>query len=134
MPRPQEELIQARGATTTVMAAHHASVHAMEASIREAATVWESITSSIREVEDQATLAKMEVWERVSGMEAESAAALASSCGVVEGFAWRISLLDGELVESHQAQDKIEVNSWNLSDTVVDANRRPEEAERECQE
>jgi hypothetical protein len=63
----------------------------------------ESATPLVREVEDQATLAEREAQERVSTMEVESAAVLASARGEVEGFAQRISLLEGELAEVCQA-------------------------------
>jgi hypothetical protein len=38
----------------------------------------------------------------VSKVEAESVAALASTCGEIEGFTQRVSLLEGELTDACQ--------------------------------
>jgi hypothetical protein len=48
--------------------------------------------------------------ERVSRVEVENIATLASTRGEVEGFTQRISLLEGELVEVRQAQETTEEN------------------------
>jgi hypothetical protein len=68
MPRPQEEVIQAREATITVEDTSATTVHAAEASIQEAVVASESTVTFIKEVESQATLAEKEAWERVSRM------------------------------------------------------------------
>jgi hypothetical protein len=57
----------------------------------------------VRDAEDRATLAKMEAWERVSRVELESAATLASARNEGESLVQRIALLKGELVEAHRA-------------------------------
>jgi hypothetical protein len=56
-------------------------------------------------------------------MEVESVTALAFAHGEAEGFARRIALLEGELVEAHQARDPAEVNSWGLSNVVADVDQ-----------
>jgi hypothetical protein len=57
----------------------------------------------VRDAEDRATLAKMEAWERVSRVELESAATLASARNEGESLVQRIALLKGELAEAHRA-------------------------------
>jgi hypothetical protein len=66
----------------------------------EAAVTLESVMTFIREAKAWATLAEREAQKRVSRMEAESVAALASAHGEAEGFAWRIALMEGELTEA----------------------------------
>jgi hypothetical protein len=60
----------------------------------------------IDEAEAQANLAEKEAQERVSKVEAESVASLASCCGEADGFARRVALLEGELTVGRQARDK----------------------------
>jgi hypothetical protein len=72
-----------------------------------------------------------ETRERVSRVDAESAATLASAREEVEGLAQRTTLLEGELAEARQAREKAEENSWGLSDIVADAEQRRKESERE---
>jgi hypothetical protein len=88
------------------------------ASAQEAAATWERATVLIREAESRAALAERETRERVSRMETESATALASTRRETEGFAQRIALL--------------KANSQSLSSVAAD--RRWEEARRECRE
>jgi hypothetical protein len=90
------------------------------ASAQEAAATWERATVLIREAESRAALAERETRERVSRMETESATALASTRRETEGFAQRIALL--------------KANSQSLSSVAADADRRWEEARRECRE
>jgi hypothetical protein len=104
-------VIRAQEAAATLETARATAVHAAEASAKEAAAVWESTAAFIKEVEDRATLPAREAWERVSRMEAESIATLASAHGEAEGLAQRIALLEGELKEARQAQDMAEANS-----------------------
>jgi hypothetical protein len=47
-------------------------------------------------------------------MEVESVAVLVSTHGVAEGFAQRITLLEGELADVCHAQDTTEANSRSL--------------------
>jgi chromosome segregation ATPase len=84
--------------------------------------------------EDQATLAEREARERVSRMEAKSAATLASARREAEGFTHRITPLEGELAEVRQARDTTEANSQGLFNMAADTEQRWEESERECQE
>jgi hypothetical protein len=56
-------------------------VRAAEASVQEATAVWESATALDKEAEDQAALAEMEAWERVSRMGVENVVVLASTHG-----------------------------------------------------
>jgi hypothetical protein len=72
-----------------------------------------------------------ETRERVSIVDAESAAMLASAREEVEDLAQRITLLEGELTEACQAWEKAEENSWGLSDIVADAEQWWKESERE---
>jgi hypothetical protein len=60
-------------------------------------------TILVKDAKDQATLAEGEAQERVSGVEAESTAALASSREEAEGLVQKIALLKGELAETRQA-------------------------------
>jgi hypothetical protein len=71
----------------------------------------ESVTALVRDAKDRAILAKRKAWERVSRVEAESAATLASAHGEAEGFAQRIALLKGELAETRQGRDTTDENS-----------------------
>jgi hypothetical protein len=71
-------VIQEREATANTEVACAVVVCSTEAS------AWE--VPFIREAEARATLAMREAQERVSQMEAESAATLASTCGEAEGF------------------------------------------------
>jgi hypothetical protein len=57
-------------------------------------------------------------------MEVESAAVLASTRGVAEGFAWRIARLEGVLVDLCQARDTAEPNSRCLF-PLIGGRRRP---------
>jgi hypothetical protein len=55
--------------------------------------------------------------------EAESATTLASVHEEAEGFARRVALLKGELVEERLAQDTTEENSRGFSDAAADVER-----------
>jgi hypothetical protein len=108
---PQEEVIWAREAATTVEVTHVAAVHAVEAFARDAAAASESTADLAIEAEVQAALAEREAQERVLRMEADSATALTSAQGEAEMFTQRIALLEGELTEARQVQDMAEVRS-----------------------
>jgi hypothetical protein len=56
-------------------------------------------------------------------MEPESVTTLASTGGEAEGFARRIALLKGKLVDGHQARDTAYANSRGLSSMVTDADQ-----------
>jgi hypothetical protein len=64
--------------------------------------------------------------------EMESTASLAFVCGEVDEFARKVALLEGELVDMHQAWDMADANFKVLSDRVANVNRRWEDAERQC--
>jgi hypothetical protein len=100
MPESQEEVIQAREAAVTTVAACATVIRATEASAQEVTVVRESAVTFVKEVEDRAALTEREARERVSWMEAESAATLTSAHREAKGFARRITLLEGELVEA----------------------------------
>jgi hypothetical protein len=72
VPRPQEEVIQLREATTTTEPADATVVCVVEPSALEAAVAWETIAALVKEAKDRAILAKREAWERVSRMEVET--------------------------------------------------------------
>jgi hypothetical protein len=64
--------------------------HAVETSAQEAATSRESAMTLVKDAKDQTTLDEREAWERVSRVEVESAAALASPRDEAEGLVWKI--------------------------------------------
>jgi hypothetical protein len=78
---------------------------ATETSAREAAVARDNATLRVNDAEDWATLAKREALERVSRVEAENAAVLASACEDAEGFARKIALLEDELTAERQARE-----------------------------
>jgi hypothetical protein len=80
----------------------------------------ESTTTVVRDVEDRAALAEMEAQERVSTVEAESTATLASAHGEVEDLAQRVALLEGELAVVRQSRDMTEEKSRGWTDAVAD--------------
>jgi hypothetical protein len=104
---------------------------AVEASTQKATAARECTATLARDVKDRGALAEREAWERVLKVEAESATTLASAREEAEGHVRRIALLKGDLVEAHHAWNMAEENSWGLSVTVIDAERRREEFERE---
>jgi hypothetical protein len=71
-------------------AAHIMAVLAAETS----AMMWDSAAFCLRDV-------KRHTFERVSTMEVENTAALASACEDVESLVWKDTLLKGELAEAH---------------------------------
>jgi hypothetical protein len=111
MPTSQKVVTQAWEGIIVVEVAHAVAVFAAEASTQEAATAWESTAALVRDVEAQAALAGREAWERVSRVEVESTAMLASACGEADDLTWRIALLEGELAEAREARDTAEENS-----------------------
>jgi hypothetical protein len=100
VPSPREEVIWVQEAAVTAEVTHAATMDVVEASAQEAAMAQKSIVALVKEAEDQTALAEMEARKRVSRMEAESSAALASACGEVEVFTRGIALLEGELTEA----------------------------------
>jgi hypothetical protein len=79
------------------------------------------VTTLVGDAVAGATLAEWEARERVSRIEVEGAAVLASAHGEAEDLAQRVALLEGELAEARQAREAAEENSRGLSDTVTDA-------------
>jgi hypothetical protein len=53
-------------------------------------------------VEDWAALAERKAWEWVSRVEVDNVVVLPSACEGAEGLARRITLLEGELVETRR--------------------------------
>jgi hypothetical protein len=86
--------------------------------------VRDSATLHVKDVEDRATLAEREAWERVSTMEMENTTTLASAREDAEDLVWVIALLEGELVEARWAREVGEEKSHGLSDAAADAERR----------
>jgi hypothetical protein len=87
-------------ASLTAEVACAAVACAVEASAQEATMAQEGATVFVQKAKAQAILARREAWERVSKVEAESAAALASTSREAEGFARRVALLEGELADA----------------------------------
>jgi hypothetical protein len=106
----------------------------VEVSAQEAIEARESIMALIRDAKARAALAEREAQERVTRLEVDSTVALDSTREKAEGFAQRIALLEGELLEAQWAQDVAEVNSQGMSDAAADVERQREQSERECQE
>jgi hypothetical protein len=77
----------------------------------------------IKEAEARGTLAKREARERVLKAEVESTALLASAHGEADGFARKVTLLEGELTDACQTLDTVEANIQGLSDRAADVNR-----------
>jgi hypothetical protein len=103
MPVLLAEVARVWEAATAMEAARVTVVLATETSALEAAVVWDSITLHVEDVKDQTTLAEREAWERVSRVEAENDAVLASAREDAKGLVRKISLLKGELVEERRA-------------------------------
>jgi hypothetical protein len=76
---------------------------AAETSTYEAAVARDSAALRVMDAEDQATLV-----ERVSRVEVENVAALASTREDAEGFVQKITLLEGELAVERQAREASE--------------------------
>jgi hypothetical protein len=99
----QAKVIQARGAIATAEADHATAVLATKTSAHEAIAARDDATLRIKDAEDRAALAEREALERVSRVEVENFAALASIREDAEGFAWKIALLEDELVRERRA-------------------------------
>jgi F0F1-type ATP synthase membrane subunit b/b' len=81
--------------------------------------VWDGTVVRIKDAEDQATQVEREAQERVSRMEEENAAALASTREDIEGHVRKVALLEGELAEAHQAREVAEENFCGLFDEAT---------------
>jgi hypothetical protein len=108
-------VILAQEATIAAEDAYAEVVCAVAVAAQEVATAWERATTLIKDVEARAILAEREAHERLLKAEAESTTVLASAHGETDGFARNAALLEGELEEAHQAQDKAEANFQGLS-------------------
>jgi hypothetical protein len=117
----QADVTQARDAAAAAEATHVMVVLAAETSAHEAATAWDSTSVCIKDVEDQSTLVEREIRERVSRVEMENIAMLASAHEDAEGLVRKIALLEGELAEARWAQDVVGEKSCVLFDAVADA-------------
>jgi hypothetical protein len=94
---------QAWGAIAAVEADHATTVLATKTFAHEVVAVRDDATLRIKDAEDRAALAEREALERVSRVEVENFAPLASICEDVEGFARKITLLEDELVRERRA-------------------------------
>jgi hypothetical protein len=127
-------VIQVQEDAVAVEVACAVAVHVTMAFVQEAASAWERPAVFIPEVETRSTLAEREARESVLNVEAESTTALAFAREEAEGYARRVSFLEGELTDVCQARDTTEVSFQDLSSVVVDAHRWWEEGQRECRE
>jgi chromosome segregation ATPase len=80
--------------------------------------VWDGTVVRINDAEDQVAQVEREAQERVSRME-ENAAALASTREDIEGHVQKVTLLEGELAEAHQAREVAEENFCGLFDEAA---------------
>jgi hypothetical protein len=110
------------------------TVLAADTSTQEAAAAWGSTVIHVKDAEDQAGLMEREARERVSRVEAENTAALASAHEDAEGLVRKIALLEGELVEARRAREVAEEKSRGLSNAAANAEHRWEVFEKECRE
>jgi hypothetical protein len=95
------EVASMQEAIAVAEATHAVIVLAARTSAPEAAAAWDSATLRIEDAKDRAILTEGEALERVSRAESENSAVLASAHADAEGIAWKVVLLDGELVEEH---------------------------------
>jgi hypothetical protein len=127
-------VIQVQEDVIAVEVACAITVRVTVAFVQEATPAWERPTVFIPEVETRSTLAEREARESVLNVEAESTTALAFAREEAEGYARRVSFLEGELTDACQARDTTEVSFRDLSSVVVDAHRWWEEGQREWRE
>jgi hypothetical protein len=66
---------------------------------------WDGAALRIKDAEDRGALMEIEKLEKVSMAEVENAAALASARQDVEGFVYKITLLEDKPVVKHQIQE-----------------------------
>jgi hypothetical protein len=81
----------------------------VETSTREAVVARDSAALQFRDGEDRTTLVDREALERVWRVEVENITVLACAHDNVEGFVWKITLLEDELAAVHQA--------WEVSES-----------------
>jgi hypothetical protein len=82
---------------------------------------WDSVVTLVKDAEDHTALAEKEAQKRVLRVEVESATVLASAREEAEGLVWKITFLEGELVDVHQAREVVKENSRGLSDVAANA-------------
>jgi hypothetical protein len=90
-----------REAATVAEAPHIMMKLVVETSAKEAAIARESIVTLVTGAKDHACLSEWEARDRMSRVEAESAAVLASTREEAESNVRRVALLEGELPEAH---------------------------------
>jgi hypothetical protein len=84
---------------------------------------WDSAVTLVKDAEDHTALAEKEAQKRVLRVEVESATVLASAREEAEGLVWKITFLEGELVDVRRAREVVEENSRGLSDVAANAER-----------
>jgi hypothetical protein len=84
---------------------------------------WDSVVTLVKDAEDHTALAEKEAQKRVLRVEVESATVLASAREEAEGLVWKITFLEGELVDVRRAREVVEENSRGLSDVAANAER-----------
>jgi hypothetical protein len=77
----------------------------------------------VRDVEDRVAVDEREAQERVSRVEVESVAALASTNREAKGFTRRIAPLEGDLAEVRRAREVVELNFRGLFNVAANAER-----------
>jgi hypothetical protein len=120
--------------TTAVEATKAVAVLATEISTQEAAATRDSDVAWVKDAEDCAALIEREARERVSRVEEESTAVLASAHEETESLVRKVALLEGELAEVHRAREVVEETACGLFATAANEERRWEESKRGHQE
>jgi hypothetical protein len=96
---------QAREADAVVEASCIVVVLGVETSAQEAAVARDSATLRVKDAKNYAAQAEGVALEKVSGVEAQNAMALASAREDAKDFLQKIALLEGELAAERQAQE-----------------------------
>jgi hypothetical protein len=115
----QAEVTRTCEAVATAKAARATVVLTAEASAWEATAAWDGATLCIKDARDRATLLEREVLERLSRVEAENSAALASARDDAEGLVQKIALLESELAEERKARKTSEREDWECFDELT---------------
>jgi hypothetical protein len=102
------EVARTREAAVTVEVTRAVVMLTAETAVWEAVAAPDSAALRVKDAENRAALAEREALERVSRVEAESAAALASAHEDAEGFVWKMTLLEDELEAEHHAWEVFE--------------------------
>jgi hypothetical protein len=102
------EVARTREAAVTVEVTRAVVMLTAETAVWEAVAALDSAALRVKDAENRAALAEREALERVSRVEAESTAVLASAHEDAEGFVWKMTLLEDELEAEHHAREVFE--------------------------